>query len=113
MDPKKKFSLHMAETLAMNMEIIMMDKGISAKDIIRKNNELQTPQISSYVIHSIRTGKSFPGIDKLFILGELLNVDPREFLQPRTDKEVSGFLQLNFKQKYVRASLLKRERDKQ
>lgn len=103
------FSQHIAETIAANTEIILLEKRASVKELVAQSEESENlPQISTYVLHCMRTGKSFPGVDKLFILGELLNVDPRSFIQPRTPEEVDGFLQLDFKEKYIRASLLAR-----
>ena len=112
MGTQSDFSLHMAETIAANTEVVLLKSRMSVMDIVRKSNEMKAiPSISTYVIHCMRTGKSFPGADKVLTLGAILNVDPRDFLQPRTNKEVGGFLQLNFKEKYIRASLLAREGD--
>lgn len=87
---------------------------MSVRDVVRASEESKdTPDISTYVIHCMRTGKSFPGIDKLLILGKILNVDARDFLQPRTTKEISGFLQLDFTEKCIRASISKGKGNKQ
>lgn len=82
-------------TIAVNTEIKLIECGMTVKEIIESIDIAGLPSLSTMVFHCMRTGEKLPRVDKLYIIAEVLGLDAREFMEPRTSEFLNGFLSLN------------------